>query len=81
MLPVHCARAEPNFAAAVEASIIVGGCTSSRASIAGAVHGALATDAAIPLEWLSILHQSERAQQLAAELVDLRNSVVTDPES
>lgn len=78
---MHCARAEPNFAAAVEASIIVGGCTSSRASIAGAVHGALATDAAIPLEWLSMLARGDRVQQLAGELVDLRNSVVTDPEA
>lgn len=69
MLPLHCARSEDGFVTAVEASILTGGCTSSRASLAGACHGALGTDAAIPKDWLDALADGKEVVELANKLV------------
>lgn len=71
LLPLHCAD-EQGFTDAVEASILVGGCTSSRASIAGACWGALGGDTAVPEDWLVLAAQGAQAQELAAKLVALR---------
>lgn len=75
ILPLHCARSESSFWAVTEASIRTGGCTSSRASVAGACRGAIDTDAGVPAEWLAALALGKRAGQLASQLVDLRREL------
>jgi len=72
LFPLHCAQAEEGFTAAVEASIVTGGCTSSRASIAGACHGALATDTCVPEEWVHKTAKGEQILRLVAQLLALR---------
>lgn len=73
VLPLHCARAEGDFSAAIEASIVTAGCTSSRASIAGACLGAIASDSGVRPDWASELEIGEaRARDLVARLVELR---------
>lgn len=73
MLPLHVARAEADFSTAVEASIVAAGCTSSRASIAGACSGALATDTGVRADWISELELGDaRARELVTELCVLR---------
>ena len=72
ILPLHCARAESDYKEAVETSILTGGCTSSRASLAGACFGALGTDEAVPPEWSLSLADVERVQQLCSRLAELR---------
>lgn len=71
-LPLHCARAEPDFVKAVEASIVTGGCTASRASLAGACYGALVTDEGLPKDWISSLALGERIQHLLEQLSQFR---------
>jgi len=74
LLPLHCSL-EADFATAVEASILTGGCTASRASIAGACRGALAGDGAAPEDWVSSASQSNLILKMASELVTLRDAV------
>jgi len=72
ILPLHCARAESAYREAVETSILAGGCTASRASLAGACLGALSTDEAVPPEWSISLVDAERVLQLCSQLAELR---------
>lgn len=76
VLPLHYAQAEKDYAAAVEASISGGGCTSSRASLVGACYGALATDASIPVDWVEASVLSEHIQKLSEQLVKFRGANV-----
>mmetsp|Transcript_823 Transcript_823/g.1850 ORF Transcript_823/g.1850 Transcript_823/m.1850 type:complete len:87 (+) Transcript_823:960-1220(+) len=75
ILPLHCARAEADYMQAVEASIMAGGCTASRANVAGACYGALATDDALPVEWVCSVADVSHIQNLSQRLVDLRSQV------
>lgn len=77
-MPLHCARAESDFSTGIEASIVTAGCTSSRASIAGACLGAIATDMGVRPDWISELEiGKERAFELVARLVELRSGQVS----
>ena len=69
ILPLHCAQ-ESGYVQAVEASIRAGGCTASRASIAGACYGAI--DASVPADWVENLAEGKRIQELAEKLVAMR---------
>ena len=71
-MPLHCAQAHSGYSAAVEASIATGGCTVSRATLAGACFGSLGTESTIPAEWLASTSQGARLQELAKSLVALR---------
>lgn len=75
VFPLHFARAEGDYVAAVEASIGGGGCTSSRASLAGACYGALATDRGIPAEWVGLVAAGGRIEGLVGQLPKLRDAV------
>ena len=59
---------------AVEASIVVGGCTASRASIAGACYGSIGTDEEIPAAWVANCGEGSRLKELAQKLVSMRKS-------
>lgn len=74
LLPLHCAQAEHSFGAAVEAAIVTGGCTSSRASLAGACQGAIGTDVGVPSDWVAATAQGAHIQSLATQLVKLREA-------
>eukprot|EP00438_Fugacium_kawagutii_P022326 Skav221797 [mRNA] locus=scaffold4067:203458:214393:- [translate_table: standard] len=65
---------EASYVDAVEASIKVGGCTASRASIAGACYGSIGTDAEIPADWLASCAEGSRIKELAEKLVSMRKS-------
>jgi len=56
----------------VEASIKVGGCTASRASIAGACFGSIGTDEEIPAAWVADCGEGSRVKDLAEKLVAMR---------
>lgn len=71
VLPLHCAKAEGGYTAAVELSTLTGGCTASRASLAGACAGAAGTDAVVPKDWLGEMQHSG-LESLAAQLMELR---------
>lgn len=72
ILPLFCAQTEGDYMKAVETSIATGGCTASRASIAGACHGALATDAGVPAEWIATTHTGKHIAGLVDQLVGFR---------
>jgi len=78
LLPLHCsggaAEASTEFQAVIETCIRTGGCTSSRASVAGACLGALATEAAVPQSWVEATAEGQRVRDLADQLVSLRPS-------
>lgn len=75
ILPLHVAQAEGDLTAAIEASIVAAGCTSSRASIAGACLGAIATDSGVRADWISELEIGmARACELVASLAELRSA-------
>lgn len=71
ILPLHCAS-EASYVEAVEASIKVGGCTASRASIAGACFGSIGTDEEIPAAWVADCGEGSRVKDLAEKLVAMR---------
>eukprot|EP00435_Cladocopium_sp_Y103_P062322 s36_g23.t4 len=62
-------EAEPSYVEAVEASIVVGGCTVSRASIAGACYGSIGTEEEIPAAWVANCGEGFRIKELAQKLV------------
>jgi len=75
ILPLHGAIREAEYAACVETSILTSGCTSSRASIAGACVGALGTPGAIPAEWLGLMADGAELTALADRLLELREQL------
>ena len=77
ILPLHCAQ-EPDYKQAVEASIVTGGCTVSRATLAGACYGSIGTDLTIPEEWIANTSQASQLRELVTKLVDLREKAATD---
>mmetsp|Transcript_60877 Transcript_60877/g.113852 ORF Transcript_60877/g.113852 Transcript_60877/m.113852 type:complete len:94 (+) Transcript_60877:836-1117(+) len=76
VLPLHCTQ-EADYATAVEASIATGGCTVSRATLAGACFGSMGTESVIPPEWIANTTQGTHVQDLAAKLVALREAAST----
>lgn len=75
ILPLHCMSTGADFKSVVETTIVVGGCTSSRASVAGACMGALATDAGVPEEWVAATAEGQHIRDLAEKLVALRSKM------
>jgi len=75
ILPLHGAAAQSDYAKCVEACIMTSGCTSSRASVAGACVGALGTDSSIPSEWTSCTTQGERVLALVNQLLGIRQQL------
>mmetsp|Transcript_71180 Transcript_71180/g.169945 ORF Transcript_71180/g.169945 Transcript_71180/m.169945 type:complete len:87 (+) Transcript_71180:950-1210(+) len=77
VLPLHCAL-EPDYKQAVEVSIQTGGCTASRATLAGACYGSIGTESAIPEEWISSTSQGAQLKDLAAKLVGFREKAAVE---
>lgn len=75
ILPLHGAETQCDYAQCVEACIMASGCTSSRASVAGACVGALGTDSSIPTEWTTSTAKGEHVSALVDQLLDIRQNV------
>lgn len=70
IMPLHAACHQASYEEAVLSSIRAGGCTSSRASLAGALCAAAGGIESIPAEWISLtargVEVQRRAEQIAA---------------
>lgn len=74
-MPLHGAARQSDFAACVETCVLTAGCTASRASVAGACVGALATDTAIPADWIRLTTHAEPTLALVNKLLDIRQEM------
>lgn len=75
IMPLQEAVCDQSFGGCVDSCIMTSGCTASRASVAGACIGALASESVIPQEWLQLLSgDAKRVAELAEQLVSLRAS-------
>mmetsp|Transcript_101440 Transcript_101440/g.322334 ORF Transcript_101440/g.322334 Transcript_101440/m.322334 type:complete len:80 (-) Transcript_101440:214-453(-) len=69
VMPLHAACHQASYEEAVLNSIRAGGCTASRASIAGALFAAVGGRSVIPVEWLALAPRCGEIEDLAAKLV------------
>lgn len=77
LLPLHCAQASVDFQQAVEKSITTGGCTASRATLAGACYGALTLEDGVPADWVASTKQAAEVSQLAEEVAKHRETLLS----
>lgn len=75
VLPLHCASTVKDFQQAVETSIATGGCTASRACLAGACYGALALEDGIPARWVASTKHAAEAIQFAKDVTEHREKL------
>lgn len=68
-MPLHAACHQASYEEAALSSICAGGCTASRATIAGALCAAAGGRDVIPAEWVALAPRGAEVESLAAKLV------------
>lgn len=72
MMPLHAACNQASYEEAVLNSIRAGGCTVSRATLAGALCAAAGGRDVIPAAWIALAPCGEEVDKLALQLAALR---------
>ncbi|CAE8665108.1 unnamed protein product, partial [Polarella glacialis] len=77
LMPLHAACYQASYEEAVENSIRAGGCTASRATLAGALFAAAGGRDVIPRKWITLAPCGAEVEKLAALLVAHRDGLAS----
>lgn len=76
IMPLHAACTQASYQEAVLSSIRAGGCSASRASIAGALYAAAGGRSVIPEQWIALTPRAAEIEKLTDKLLSCRPSAL-----